>query len=229
MIERLWWRLVRFGFHLLYNQFAFTYDLVSRFVSFGAWRCWTQAALKHLPHETDAAVLELAHGTGNLQIDLHAAGYQVVGYDLSPAMGKIAQGKLTRRGLTARLARGRAQALPFASETFAAVVSTFPTDFIAAKETVSEVKRVLKPDGVFVIVPNAQLSGGGLSEQSVEWLYRITGQRGGGDGGGETRKDALAAMFAGFQVEVVQERCTRSIVTVIVARKGADADEDIYA
>jgi ubiquinone/menaquinone biosynthesis C-methylase UbiE len=214
LIERLWWRLVRFGFRLLYNEFAFTYDLVSRIVSLGAWRCWTRAALKYLPSDKGAAVLELAHGTGNLQLDLHAAGYRVVGCDLSPAMGRIAQGKLKRRGLAARLTRGRGQALPFAAGTFAAVVSTFPTDFIAAKETLSEVRRVLKDDGVFVIVPNAQLVGGGVSEQSLEWLYRITGQR-----GGETRKDALAALFAGFQVEVLTERCPRSVVTVIVGRK----------
>jgi ubiquinone/menaquinone biosynthesis C-methylase UbiE len=216
LIERLWWRLVRFGFRLLYNEFAFTYDLVSRFVSFGAWRCWTRASLKHLPPEKGALVLELAHGTGSLQLDLHAAGYKVVGYDLSPAMGRIAQGKLRRQGLTAWLARGRAQQLPFAAEAFAAVVSTFPTDFIAAEATLSEVRRVLMAEGVFVIVPNAQLVGGGVSEQSIEALYRITGQRGDGV---ETRQDTLAVLFKGFQVEVVQERCPRSVVTVIVARK----------
>lgn len=214
MIERLWWRLVRFGFRLLYNELAFSYDLVSSIVSFGVWRCWTRTSLKYLPPDKGARVLELAHGTGNLQLDLHAAGYRVVGYDLSPAMGHIAQGKLKRRGLPAQLARGRAQALAFASGTFAAVVSTFPTDFIASPETLREVRRVLRDDGVFVIVPNAQLVGSGVGEQSLEWLYRITGQR-----GGETRKDALAELFTGFQVEVHTERCPRSIVTVIVAHK----------
>ncbi|MCZ7544410.1 MAG: hypothetical protein M5R40_13175 [Anaerolineae bacterium] len=43
-LERLWWALVRFGFRLLYNELAFTYDLVSRVVSLGQWRAWQRAA-----------------------------------------------------------------------------------------------------------------------------------------------------------------------------------------
>ena len=127
---RLWWHLVRLGFRLLYNEFAFTYDFDSWVVSLGAWRCWVRASLKHL-HPV-ALILELAHGTGNLQVALNDAGFHAVGYDLSPTMGKIAQGKLQKQNYPARLTQGYAQALPFADGTFASVVSTFPTDFIVA-------------------------------------------------------------------------------------------------
>lgn len=207
-----WWRLVRFGFRLLYNEFAFTYDWVSWLVSLGEWRCWVRAPLKDLVGQQP--VLELAHGTGNLQTDLLSGGWRAIGCDLSPAMGRIAQGKLRRNGLPIRLTQGRTQALPFAAQTFAAVVSTFPTDFIAAPETLREVWRVLQPDGVFVIVPNARLLGGGLAERGIDWLYRVTGQR------GETLPDErLTTLFAPFAVEVRLERCPRSEVTVIIARK----------
>lgn len=217
-MEWLWWRLVSFGFRLLYNELAFTYDSVSWIVSLGAWRCWIGSALKHL--DTKSLVLELAHGTGNLQIDLKAAGYQAIGYDLSAGMGHIAQAKLRRHGIETHLTRGRAQQLPFANGSFAAVVSTFPTDFIAAPETVNEVYRVLKPGGVFVVVPNAQLTSGGWSAKALEWLYRITGQRGGTEPVKDTTQaDDFAKVFAPFQVEMVEEPCPRSIVTVIIARK----------
>jgi ubiquinone/menaquinone biosynthesis C-methylase UbiE len=114
----LWWRLIGFGFRLLYNELAFTYDLVSYVVSLGAWRCWQKAALKHLDITQGARVLELAHGTGNLQVDLNAAGYKVVGYDLSPYMGRIAERKIRRQNYPVRLARGRAQQLPFPAGSF---------------------------------------------------------------------------------------------------------------
>ncbi len=214
-MAKLWWRLVRFGFRLFYNEMAFTYDMVSSIVSLGAWRCWQRAALKHLIVQKDSGILELAHGTGNLQLDLHAEGYtNVVGYDLSPFMGRIASGKMRGNGLSPKLVRGMAQELPFASGSFSAVISTFPTNFIVAPETLHEVYRVLQPGGQFIIVPNGILTGGGVTEAGLEWLYRITGQR-------ESGSLSLSEFFAeyGFEATSIQENCPHSIAQVIVGRK----------
>ena len=210
----LWWRLIRFGFRLLYNEMAFTYDLVSDVVSLRAWRCWQRAALKHLDAQPGARILELAHGTGNLQLDLNAAGYHVTGYDLSPYMGRITKRKLAQQKLPIRLARGRSQQLPFPAESFDALVSTFPTNFIVAPETLHEVYRVLRAGGRFVIVPNGVLAAGGAVEAGIEWLYRVTGQR---DNGALD----MTSFFAdfGFDAYATQETCPRSIAQVIVAQK----------
>jgi len=211
---KLWWRLVRFGFRLLYNEMAFTYDLVSSIVSLGAWRCWQRAALKHLQVEPGSLILELAHGTGNLQIDLLKAGYRTVGYDLSPYMGRIAKAKLTEQDYPADLVRGKAQQLPFPSETFPAIVSTFPTDFIMQPETLREVYRILQPQGQFIIVPNGILTSGGVSGTGIEWLYRITGQRGGTN---LNLQDFFTS--CGFEANTFSEECPRSVAQVIVTRK----------
>lgn len=215
-LAALWRKLVRFGFRLLYNEFAFTYDLVSKAVSLGAWHCWQRAALKYLDVEPGVKVLELAYGTGNLHLDLHAAGYSVFGHDLSANMGAITRRKLRRAGLTARLSRGLAQQLPYASASFDAVVSTFPTDFILAPETLREVARVLKPSGSFIIVPNGILTSKGAVANSVEWLYRITGQRDPG-----SPADELSNFFDGygFNARMLHEDCPKSIASVIVAQK----------
>lgn len=215
-----WWRLVDFGFRLLYNEMAFTYDTVSKVVSLGAWRCWQRAALRHLPKT--GRVLELAHGTGDLQLDLKAGGWLAVGYDLSPQMGRIARAKLRRHDVPARLARGMAQRLPFLDGVFGAVVSTFPSDFIMMPDTLREVYRVLVPGGVFVLVPGAQFTGGGAAKSALEVLYRITGQRTGSDDtlAGEYMARVTANFAAyGFQVSLEREVCPNSIAFVIVARR----------
>src|SRR5262245_4931169 len=99
-----------FSFDQFYNRFAFTYDAVSAIVSRGEWRAWTRAAL---PFIRGSRILELGFGTGNLHLDLHAAGYTPIGIDLSPTMHAITQAKFRPRGLAPRLARADVHAMPF--------------------------------------------------------------------------------------------------------------------
>jgi SAM-dependent methyltransferase len=86
--------LLRFAFHLLYHQLAFSYDAVAWIVSAGEWAEWRRSVIPYLP---PGRVLEIAHGTGTLSLDMAARGHSVTGIDLSPAMGKIARAKILRR------------------------------------------------------------------------------------------------------------------------------------
>lgn len=200
--------LLRWGFHLLYNQLAWSYDTVAWAVSLGQWREWGRVAL---PYLRGPRVLDLAHGPGNLLPELAAAGYRPVGYDLSPFMGRITQRKMVRRGMNIPLARGMAQGLPFPAGAFNSVVSTFPAEFILHPATLNEVGRVLAPGGVFVLVPIAFLTGSGPVTQLLERLYAITGQRPAG-------KIALPPQFraAGFRSEVKWVSLSHSRVMVVL-------------
>src|SRR5574341_1357473 len=162
MIAPLWWRLIRFGFRLLYNEMAWTYDGVSWVVSLGHWRRWQNASIPHLAAAPGDCVLELAHGTADLQIDLAAAGFRPVGLDLSAAMWRIARRKLQRQGRVPQLVRADAARIPFPDRAFQAVVSTFPTEFIISPLVLNEIYRVLKPDGRLVVIPNGLLTAGNL-------------------------------------------------------------------
>jgi ubiquinone/menaquinone biosynthesis C-methylase UbiE len=173
-MQRIWWALLRLAFRMLYREMAWSYDLVSRVVSLGHWRDWQRVAMRCA---RGPRLLDLACGTGNLLLDWHAAGMAPVGVDLSPQMTRLAAHKLRAQGLPLKLARGRAQALPFADATFDSVVSTFPAEFIRERATVEEVIRVLRPGGRFVVVVNACLTGRDPLSRFLEWLYRITGQR----------------------------------------------------
>jgi ubiquinone/menaquinone biosynthesis C-methylase UbiE len=213
-VASLWWGAVRFGFRLLYNEMAFTYDLVSRVVSLGEWRCWQRTALQYLPEPSAGTILELAHGTGNLQLDLHAAGYQTIGYDLSSAMGRIASDKLLHAGITPRLVRGEAQNLPFPANHITAIVCTFPTNFIVSEDSLREIYRVLQPGGCAVVVLSGMLAGKSPLHRTIEWLYAITGQRDDAEIGAEE-------VFGGrgLQVQAVEEHCPNSRVQLVCLKK----------
>lgn len=172
---RWWWRLVRFGFRLLYNEFAWTYDAVAWLVSAGEWREWQRTAIRAINRSSDSTVLEVAHGTGNLHRDMLDAEYRCIGADISPAMGRIASGKLRRAGHKPNLVRASAFALPFADGTFDAVICTFPTDFLIAPQASTEFRRVLRPDGSFAIVLHGVLLRGWW-RPLLDVLFRITGQ-----------------------------------------------------
>ena len=212
--QNLWWRLIRTGFRLLYNELAWTYDLVSWGVSLGHWRKWQRAAIEHLRVQRGASVLELAHGTGNTQLDMLAEGIHTIGLDLSPYMGRITRRKLFLAGHTPRLARGMAQHLPFPDRTFDAIISTFPTEFIVQPETLSEAYRVLKTGARLIVVPNGQLELTSLLARLIERLYIVTGQR-------NPWPDAMEKPFiqAGFEVNILLEQLEGSKVWIAVAQK----------
>ncbi|MCC6799276.1 MAG: class I SAM-dependent methyltransferase [Anaerolineae bacterium] len=209
-----WWGLVRFGFRLLYNKLAFAYDAVAWLASRGEWWRWQRTALNYLTAPPGATVLELAHGTGELQRVLRRAAYRTVALDLSPAMGRLARRKLHRSHLPAPLVRGRGQALPFADRCFPAVISTFPTEFIVEPETLAEAFRVLSPGGRMIVVFNGVLTGGGAARRALNLAYRVTGQRGPWPDTILSRVEA-----AGFHARIVIEELPRSAALLLLADK----------
>lgn len=217
---KVWHLLLRSGFHLLYNQLAWTYDGVSWLVSLGQWRDWQRAGLPFLIGDN---VLELAHGPGHMIVELEMAGFRPIGVDLSTSMGHLAKNKLRKSGSNANLVRSRAQALPFPDKSFDSILATFPTEFIVDPETVSEARRTLKSGGNVVIVAEAQLTGGGIIRGIIEWLYFVTGQRQVFQGDQDEAKFWLRSrqsyVDAGFDVRLEQVRLEDSIVTVAIASK----------
>jgi len=160
-------------FNLLYHQFAWAYDFVSTMVSVGMWTDWIFSIIPFLSKQK---ILELGHGTGHLQKVLLHKEKQIVGIDLSPEMGRICAKKVKTQNLEPNLVNGKAQQLPFPKSSFDQVVSTFPTPYALAPETITEVHRVLIPGGEFLIIPEARITGRNPIYIAASWLFKITGQ-----------------------------------------------------
>ena len=208
-MRRLWWAFVRLFFRLLYNEFAWIYDLVAWMVSLGRWNAWGRTAMPHLQGER---VLELAHGPGHLLVAMARRGLAPVGLDLSPHMGHLARRWLRRAGLFVPLVRAHAQALPFCDRCFDSVVATFPTEFIVDPPTLRETARVLRSGGRLVVVAWVRLSERDPLSRFIGWLYRVTGQ-----GKPLPGADEAAAIGAGLAPRTVWERVGHSEVMLVVA------------
>ena len=136
----------------LYHELAPAYDPISRLVSAGAWPQWRRLALAHVAHMAAGRLLEIGFGTGELLGELAAQGCAVTGLELSPAMHAVAAQRFARRAPPAPpCVQARAQAMPFAAQSFDTVLATFPAPYILEPATLDECRRVLRPGGRLVV------------------------------------------------------------------------------
>lgn len=200
-------RVMRFFYFLLYHPLAFTYDLVAWVVSFGKWNDWV---LSIFPLIEGTRILELGHGPGHLQRFLLDRGLSPVALDESTQMGRLAKRRL---GGKHKLARGLAQSLPFPTDHFDTVVSTFPSEYIFEAETLAEIRRVLTPAGRLVILPVAFPSNGFL-----KWLYKVTGET--PEELDNALKERVQQAFekAGFEMEAQVKETKESRLVILLAR-----------
>ena len=165
--------LVRLALELLYTRFAWAYDAVAWAVSFGRWRAWQQVGVDALPV---GRVLELGHGPGHLLRQRLLTGQSTIGLDRSPQMGRIARRRLRKVRIESPLVRAEAQSMPFAAESFAAILATFPTEYILDPRTLDESRRVLRPGGRLIVVIGVRITPNNLPDRLLQLLYRFTGE-----------------------------------------------------
>ena len=209
--------LLRIAFRLLYHEMAWSYEAVAWVVSLGLWRRWREAAIDYLPPQ--GRVLEIGAGSGVLAIEIARRGRQVIAMDRSPQMLRSARRRVRRfaAGASARpvrLLRAQAGQLPFKRESFAAVVSTFPTEYIFAPQVLDEAARVLQPGGRFIIVPSAVFVGGSLPQRAARGLFKITGQA-----PAWIEPLRLALSKRGFEGMASEKAVDGSLVTVVTGKK----------
>jgi len=98
-----------------------------------------------------APVLELGVGTGRIAIPTALAGSSVVGIDISREMLAVAAGRATVAGAQLALARADAQALPFATGSFAAALAVHVLHLLPDwRAALGELARVVAPGGLLI-------------------------------------------------------------------------------
>jgi ubiquinone/menaquinone biosynthesis C-methylase UbiE len=106
-------------------------------------------------------MLDLGCGSGTLVLMARRRhpDVTVIGVDGDPTILRIARRKAQRAHIPVQLDEGMAYALPYADESFDAVVSTLTFHHLTPDQqerTLAEVRRVLRPGGRLVIADLAQ-------------------------------------------------------------------------
>ena len=117
--------------------------MVVRLATFGQDFVWKHEIIKAVYDRN--YILEPACGTGILSSMLARRGRSVAGIDLT-----FEYLRWSKRKLNAPIAQGTAEVLPYRSESFDAVVSSYLAKYVDIYEVINECWRVLRPGGVVV-------------------------------------------------------------------------------
>ncbi len=209
-------KLLRFAFHLLYHQFAWTYDWVAALVSVGNWNRWV---LSVLPEMEGREVLELGPGPGHLLKALQERGYRATGLEYSRQMVRRGRRLLANSGHPPNLCRGDARIQPFVKASFDTVVATFPAEYIADPQTWLEAGRVLRPGGRFVVLLGAGIEGNSTAHRAAKLLFRLTGHV--DSEAAEEWEDRLHEFLADkpLRAEVRRKKLGQGTLMMVVAEK----------
>lgn len=121
-----------------------TYDRVGALLSLGQDPRWRRFLVSRLPADR-GHVLDVATGTGLVAAELVGRGYRVTALDQSPEMLAVARRRLDDRVV---LVEGRAEALPFADESFDHLTFTYLLRYVDDPgATLAELARVVRPGG----------------------------------------------------------------------------------
>lgn len=146
-------------------HWAFLYDLLLWFVSFGREQKFRGTALDLVELKPGESVLDIGCGTGTLAIAAKrrvGPRGNVQGIDASPEMIARAQKKAGKAGVEVAFKNALAEALPFPTAHFDAVLSTVMLHHLprnVRQQCAREIQRVLKPGGRLLAIDFANPAG----------------------------------------------------------------------
>ena len=140
----------------MFDNISGNYDGLNRVISFGIDVKWRKKVIELVKATAPQAVLDIATGTGDLAISMaETDASRIVGLDISEGMLNVGRKKINEKGLTERIEmiQANSEALPFENNSFDAITVAFGIrNFENLEKGLSEILRVLKPGGIFVIL-----------------------------------------------------------------------------
>ncbi len=141
----------------MFDQIAFRYDFLNRFLSAGIDVGWRKKAIRQLKELQPKTVLDVATGTADVALLTYQLlkPAKIIGIDISEGMLDLGRKKIAAKQLDSviELQSGDSEAINFGDASFDAITVAFGVrNFANLQKGLSEMKRVLKPGGKAVIL-----------------------------------------------------------------------------
>jgi len=140
----------------MFDTISKEYDGLNRVISFGIDIKWRKKVVDIVNKQQPDTVLDIATGTGDLAINLaKTSATKIIGFDISPGMLEVGRKKIAQKQLDHKIEMvlGDSEKMPFEDNAFDAITVAFGIrNFENLEQGLSEILRVLKPNGVFVIL-----------------------------------------------------------------------------
>ena len=140
----------------MFDTISENYDRLNRVISFGIDIKWRKKVLQIVTQSNPKTILDIATGTGDLAILMaQTKAPKIIGLDISAGMLEVGRKKIQYKNLsnTIEMVLADSEEMPFEDSYFDAITVAFGVrNFENLEKGLAEILRVLKPNGVFVIL-----------------------------------------------------------------------------
>ena len=144
----------------MFDNVSNNYDLLNRIMTFGLDIKWRKKVVGIIGEKNPEKILDIATGTGDFAIMLaKLKPKKIIGLDLSKGMLDVGIKKVKDKNLEGliEMVLGDSENLPFTNNYFDAVTVGFGVrNFENLDKGLQEIHRVLKPNGIFVVLETSQ-------------------------------------------------------------------------
>ena len=144
----------------MFDNVSSNYDFLNRILTFGIDIKWRKKVVKIVGEKNPQSILDIATGTGDFAIMLaKLKPKKIVGLDLSKGMLDVGIKKIKEKNLDGliEMVLGDSENLPYKDNSFDAVTVGFGVrNFENLDKGLQEILRVLKPNGIFVVLETSQ-------------------------------------------------------------------------
>ena len=140
----------------MFDNISTNYDGLNRVISLGIDVSWRKKVVKLVGDVNPKQILDIATGTGDLAMMMASLNPdKIIGLDISKGMLDVGKEKIAKANLSNKINMivGDSENMPFDDNTFDAITVSFGVrNFENLDKGLTEILRVLKPGGKFVVL-----------------------------------------------------------------------------